>query len=342
MLIRELRLDEKQQYDQAVTHPLQTWEWGDFRETTGVEVVRLGEFEQHKLLKGFIVTFHPVPNTSYTIGYLPKSVIPDPSLFEALRDLGRRKKAIFIKIEPDIKKPWSPDHRPDFSSELAVMTDCLPGRPMFTKYNFILDLTKTEAELLAAMKPKTRYNLRLAEKKGVQVVYDNSQAAFAEYLQLMQETTRRQKFYAHSTTYHTHMWQTLQPAGIAHLLKAVYQGKTLVAWIVFKLHQTLYYPYGASSSEHREVMASNLMLWEAARFGQKMNCTSFDLWGCLGPDPDPKDPWFGFHRFKESYGPTMYENLTSLDYVINLPMYKLYQAADKLRWVWLRLKSSLP
>ena len=94
------------------------------------------------------------------------------------------------------------------------------------------------------------------------------------------------------------MWLTLQPAGMAKLMKAAYQGETLVSWILFKFNNVLFYSYGTSSSLHRELMASNLIMWEAIRLGKRLGCSVFDLWGSLGPDPSPKDPWFGFHRFK--------------------------------------------
>lgn len=344
MIIRELRADEKDKYNEAVNHPLQTWEWGDFRQSTGIDIVRLGVFDKSKLVKGYTITFHSVPKTSFTIGYLPKSVMPDKLLFEALEKITKQKKCIFVKIEPDIKKSYFNNKPPDFKKEEEFLTKagCQKGRPMFTRFNFLLDLKRDEEELLKNMKPKTRYNIRLAQKKGVVVTNDNSEAAFSVYLKLTKETTKRQKFYAHSQEYHIKMWNFLKPAGIPYLLKAKYNKKTLAAWILFKIKDTLYYPYGASSTENREVMASNLMMWETIRFGQKLACNTFDMWGCLGPDPDPKDPWFGFHRFKQGYSPQLVQTVGSWDHTKNLALYNLYKAADKLRWKYLKLKATLP
>jgi len=124
----------------------------------------------------------------------------------------------------------------------------------------------------------------------------------------------------------------------AHLLTAKYKNKILTAWILFVFKDTLYYPYGASSSENREVMSSNLMMWEAIRFGKNLGLKKFDMWGALGPNPDKKDPWYGFHSFKEKYGPEHLEYIGSYDLVINPILYQLYKVADKLRWIMLRLK----
>jgi lipid II:glycine glycyltransferase (peptidoglycan interpeptide bridge formation enzyme) len=137
------------------------------------------------------------------------------------------------------------------------------------------------------------------------------------------------------------MWETLQPPGLAHLLTATYQGKILVTWILFLFNNILYYPYGASSDENRETMASNLMMWEAIRWGKANNAKIFDLWGALGPNPNRRDPWYGFHRFKEGYGGKLVEFVGTYDFVIDNRFYSFYNTLDKARWKFLRFKSWL-
>ena len=187
----------------------------------------------------------------------------------------------------------------------------------------------------------------MLKKKGVKVVEDNSDITFRQYLKFNKETTQRQKFYAHSEKYHRLMWDTLRPKInetidknklTAHLLKATYQGEILVTWIVFVLGNTLYYPYGASSDKYREVMASNLMMWEAIKFGKNLGLKKFDMWGALGPNPDSKDPWYGFHKFKQGYGGRLIEFVGSYDFVINKNLYFIYKILNKIRWIILRFK----
>jgi lipid II:glycine glycyltransferase (peptidoglycan interpeptide bridge formation enzyme) len=115
----------------------------------------------------------------------------------------------------------------------------------------------------------------------------------------------------------------------------------LVVWIVFVFNGVLYYPYGASRSIHRELMASNLMMWEVIKFGKQQSCKLFDMWGSLGPNPDPKDPWYGFHRFKKGYGGDLVEFVGTFDLVQDYPIYKVYNLANNLRWKVLRLKKKL-
>ena len=142
------------------------------------------------------------------------------------------------------------------------------------------------------------------------------------------------------------MWETLRYAQgkpntdklTAHLFLAKYKNQILTAWILFIYKDTLYYPYGASSNLHREVMASNLMMWEAIKFGKKLGLKNFDMWGALNNNLDENDPWYGFHRFKEGYGPEHMEFVGSFDLVINPALYGIFKILDKIRWIYLKTK----
>ncbi len=339
MIIRSIEIQEKDVYNKAVKHPLQAWEWGEFRKKTGVEVERVGFFENGKLVYGMQMTFHKIPYFNATAGYFPKGPMPDDEQMQTLLEIGKKHNALYVKLEPNIAIPLDVQSGQQSIQKYLLDQGCVPGRPLFSRHTFILDMTPTEEKLFENFKQKTRYNIRLAEKKGVQIVEDSTEQGLEDYLKILKETTKRQAFYAHSNTYFKDMWSTLSASGMAHILKAVYEGKTLVTWIVFIHNNVLYYPYGASSSEHKELMASNLMMWEAIKFGKKNNCQSFDMWGSLGPDADPKDPWYGFHKFKEGYGGVLTRFIGSYDLVINAPMYKIFRMVENLRWKLLRLKA---
>lgn len=207
------------------------------------------------------------------------------------------------------------------------------GRSFFTPTTFLIDLTKSEEELLAAMHPKTRYNIRLAQKHGVVVAEDNSKEAFEKYLDLTNQTTKRQGFYAHTERYHRLMWQSLHPKGIARLLTAKYKNEILITWVVFVWKDTLYYPYGASADRHREVMASYAMMWEAIKFGKKLGLKKFDLWG--------REEGKGFTKFKEGFAPQVVEFLGTWDFVINPALYPIYRMAEEIRWKLLKAKAKI-
>jgi peptidoglycan pentaglycine glycine transferase (the first glycine) len=190
-----------------MNHPLQSSEWGDFREQTGVKVVRKDDIQ---------LTIHNVPNTPWKIGYYPKGQMPTKELIEKLRQIGKEEKCIFIQLEPDViyktYKPKSdiieenPAVERSWYEKLGLVKS---AHPLFTKYTFVLDISKPEEELLKQMHAKTRYNIRVAQKNNVVVVEDNSTEAFREYLLLTKLTTARQKFYAHTDKYHKTQWELL-------------------------------------------------------------------------------------------------------------------------------------
>jgi len=334
IMIRLITDQEKSQFNKLATHPLQSWEWGEFRQSQGYKVARLGVTEKGKLKEVFQISFHPIPPISLTVGYLPKSPLPSKEVLEKLKEIGKKEKTIFIKIEPHTQK--SEIRNPKFET-----LGLIPGKPLFTKYTSVIDLTRSEEEIFNSFKPKTRYNIHLAEKHGVIVKEDNSAEAFEEYLDLLFETTKRQGFFAHNREFHRKQWQILHPAGISHLLTATYEGKMLAAFLLFVFNKVLYYPYGASTREHKELMAPTLLMWEAIKFGKNRGCKTFDLWGDIEPNPPSDHPYFGFHRFKEGFSPKLVEFLGSYDLVINPTLYQIYKIIDKIRWKLLRLKKKL-
>jgi lipid II:glycine glycyltransferase (peptidoglycan interpeptide bridge formation enzyme) len=326
-------MGSQDEWNQHVQHPLQSWEWGEFRKKTGLTVVRRA---------GIQVTIHPIPHTPWTIGYAPKIATLDLELCDTLREIAHEYRCIFIKCEPGIEIS---SHK--FSNSQMSKWGFVPGRPLFTKYNFLLDVRPSESELLLAMKQKTRYNIRVAEKKGVHVTLDSSERAFARFLELTQETTERQKFYAHSPKYFTTLWNTLgkhqAPSTTlqtneltAHLITAMYEGEIITTWMLFSFKDTLYYPYGASTRAHREVMANNLVMWEVIRLAKKWGLSYLDMWGALGPEADVNDPWYGFHTFKAGYGPRHVTYIGTYDYVARPVLYAFYKIADTWRWALLR------
>lgn len=328
--IRTAQDADQSTWNSFANHPLQSWEWGQFRQAMNIDVARLIHVSNNKVKLAWQLTFHRIPHTPWMIGYFPKGPLPTTDMVSELTRLGREKHAIFIQLEPDSKAENKP---------FALHSLTPSHRSLFTKFTFELDLAKSEEDLLKQFHPKTRYNIRVAQKHEVIITEDNSPQAFNEYLKLNRETTGRQGFYAHSSLYHQTMWSILHKAGIAKLFCATYKGEVVAAWILFIWKNKLYYPYGASSRNHREIMAPTLLLWEIIRWAKKQKLEIFDLWGALGPNPDPNDPWFGFHRFKQGFNPTLVEFVGSYDLVIHPMLYRLYCVLDSLRWAILKFRA---
>jgi len=323
-------------FNNSAGHPLQSWEWGEFRKSTGNEVVRF-PFGQ--------LALHKIPKTKYKIGAFIKGPTPTKKIISELIKLAKRENLLFIKLEPNIKKD-------DKVINLLKKSGAVPGKTLFTPTTFWIDLKKSEDELMKGFHSKTRYNIRLAQRKGVEVTEDKSKKAFEKYIEFTRETVERQGFYAHTEKYHRLMWKTLHTDMInegkeptARLRVARYnppvtpkrsdggrRGKIITTWILFVWHDFLYYPYGAWSGKHRNLMANNLIMWESIKYGQKLNLKTFDLWG--------REPGKGFTRFKEGYNPQVVELLGTWDLVTS-PLYPLYRIADLVRWSFLKTRSKL-
>mgnify|MGYP001306916001 CR=1 FL=1 len=348
MIVRNILPIEKEQYNQLVTHPVQSWEWGEFRMLCGVRVIRLGLFEGNELKEAVSATFHDIPSYLPILGgnkvlYMPRCTKPSKEMIEGIRKMAIENKVIFVKIEPDVffemekinKK--SKNEIDNWENDNSFVN----GNPSFAPHSAVVDLSLGDEILLAKMKQKTRYNIKLAEKKGVEVVEDNSSIALEKYIELTKKTTQRQQFYAHSEDYHRQMWQVLHNAGIAKMLTARYQNEIITTWVLFIWHDTLYYPYGASSREYQDVMANNLMMWQSIQLGKKLGLKKFDLWGTLGPNAKENDSWYGFHKFKFGFGPSAIEYLKSKDFVIDPIRYKLFNEVNRIRKYALNTKSKM-
>lgn len=303
-------------------HPLQTKEWGEFRKEWGNEI----DFIDKNL-----IILSKIPFTKYTIGTVMKGTDIARSHLAIFEKVGRDHNSIFIKFEPNVL------HDQKLVDKYKKM-GLVEGKRLFTPTSFWIDLLRPEDEILKSFSSKTRYNIRLAQKHGVEVKIDNSDKAFEKYLELTTETNKRQGFYSHTPKYHKLMWKHLNKTQkikksknpIANLLTATYKGEIISTWILFAHDGFLYYPYGASTDKHKEVMANNLMMWEAIKFGKTLGLTIFDLWG--------REEGKGFTKFKEGYNPKIVEFLGSWDLVINKPLYYLYRMLEKIRWFILRLR----
>lgn len=311
-------------FNKLALHPLQSWEWGEARKKMGIKVLRIGnETDVYQ------ITFHKVPYTKYKIGYLPRSNFPSKEVINFLTNYCKKNNVIFIKLEPYIFKNTVNNETVKQWNNVSHSP-----HPLFPNWTLQIDLTKSEELLLKQMKPKTRYNINLAEKKGVIVKEESNEKGFAIFQKLYFATCKRQKYHGHNHYYHKLIWQNLKEK-IAHILIAYYQNIPLVAYEIFIFNNTLYYPYGGSSLMHRNVMAANLLMWETIRFGKKLGVKKFDMWGSLPMNHDSNHPWAGFTRFKEGYGGKFVEFIGSYDLIISSLLYQIYKLAWKFRNIYL-------
>jgi len=263
-----------------------------------------------------------------------------------LQSFARKQGAIFLKMDPDVVLgtgiPFSEDDLIDqeghrLMSELKQRGWQSSSDQIQFKNTVLVDLTQSEEELLARMKQKTRYNIRLAEKKGVTLRL-GTQQDFSMVYKMYAETSVRDGFVIRDEGYYRTVWQTFMANEPDTNLKsqiAPYQlpsaeplivevdHEPVAALFVFYFAGRAYYVYGMSRSAHREKMPTYLLQWEAIKRARAKGCTVYDLWGA--PDVfDESDSMWGVYRFKEGLGGTVVRTLGAWDYTPNPLWYKLY------------------
>lgn len=300
-------------------HPMQSEEWGEARKKMGLQV--------EKIIEGndvFQFTVHPIPYTSFSIGYLPRSVQPTADVLKKLYDFGKNNNLIFIKCEPYVS------YEDGFRLSTFDIRLKNSPHPLFPEWTQTLNLIPSEDELLKNMKSKTRYNLRLAEKKGIVVEEMSTDEGYKIFEKLYFETCKRQNYHGHTPEYHRIMWNSLKDTQ-AHILIAFLGEIPLAAYELLFFKKKFYYLYGGSSLLNKNVMAPNLLMWEAIKLGKKLGAELFDMWGSLPPEYSNTHPWAGFTRFKEGYGTQFTHLSASYDLVINPLLYKIYNIVYKVR-----------
>ena len=193
----------------------------------------------------------------------------------------------------------------------------------------MVDLRRSEDEILARMKQKTRYNIRLAQKKGVTVRPWDDLPAFHE---MMLVTSGRDGFGVHTLEYYQRAYQLFHPTGMAELLVAEYDGLPLAALMVFARRRRAWYVYGASNDQERNRMPTYLLQWEAIRWARSKGAEEYDLWGVPDEEEEILEAQFtertgglwGVYRFKRGFGGEVRRAAQAFDRVYNPLLYKVY------------------
>jgi len=302
-------------------HLLQMGEWGELKSAFGWEPVRLILDDG----TGAQILFRRLP-LGLTLAYMPKPVFRGKwpavgrDFWNDVDSVCRKKRAVFIKVELD---SWEQNFSLQPSDFILSTHNIQPPRTI------TVDIRGTEDEILARMKQKTRYNIRLAEKKGVTVkAWDDLDG----FHQMLQVTGGRDGFGVHSLEYYRRAYGLFHPGGTCELLAADFEGKPLAALMVFAHGRRAWYVYGASNDQERNRMPTYLLQWEAMRWARRQGCEEYDLWGV--PDEDEAkleaefearhDGLWGVYRFKRGFGGELKRASQALDRVYEPLLYKLY------------------
>ncbi len=300
-------------------HLLQTSAWGQFKSAFGWSVYHIQQGQC-----GAQVLFRKLP-LGFSIAYIPKGPVGKgwKNLWGELDKVCRQKRAIMLIVEPDLWEPVTLDVRQYFQDGFTEEEHTIQPRR-----SIVIDLSGDEESILAQMKQKTRYNIRLAEKKNVSVEETSDINGFYG---MMQTTGNRDGFALHEAGYYRQVYDLFAPSGQCALLQASFEGKPLAALMVFANQKRAWYFYGASTDVERNRMPTYLLQWEAMRWAKAKGCTSYDLWGVPDTDeekleaqfPERSDGLWGVYRFKRGFGGKLVRSAPAFVRVYRPLMYKL-------------------
>jgi peptidoglycan pentaglycine glycine transferase (the first glycine) len=315
-------------------HVLQSWEWGEFKEGHGWRARRLkwetdggpvlAQVLVRSMLRGLKILYVPR-------GPLADWVSPQAraAALDELQALARRERAVLIKIDPG--QPLAIGdlgHERPQPAGVALQAELVRRGWQFSREQVqfrntvVLDLRLGPEALLAGMKQKTRYNVRLAERRGVTVRHGSLQDLELLY-RLYAETSARDGFLIRPAGYYHDAWGRFMQAGMAQAFVAEVAGEPVAALVVLVFAGRAVYMYGMSRDAHRDKMPNHLLQWRAICWAQQQGCHAYDFWGA--PDEfDASDGMWGVWKFKEGFGGRVVRGLGAWDYAPSPGLYRLY------------------
>ncbi len=314
-VLQTVSVEQRERWDQFVAqhpagHLLQSWGWGELKLSTGWSPLRLAlwDMEQQRVVAAANVLRYTAiqdPLLGGYFAYIPKGPVVDwsqPMIYSALfSQLGMLLCAQGVRTLRMELAQVAGTASSEFIAEQVAVLGFRPAPTIQPIRTILLDLTFDEESLLAGMKEKWRYNVRLAGRKGVSVRAAQSAEDVQAWYRLLQMTGERDGFRIHTFDYYLQAWRIFVPRNQAHLLLAEYEGQLLGGIFAGLLGKQACYLYGASSNEWRQLMPNHLLQWEAMRWAKKQGAIQYDLWGIPATD-DEDEAMAGLYRFKRGWG----------------------------------------
>ncbi len=327
-------------------HALQTWEWGLVKSQFGWQPYPLlwhddaGEICAAALVLRRRVALGKI-SLPLSVMYIPRGPLLDWSnltlvkqVIDDLKAFTRAQQSIFVKIDPDLPVGFGipgTDEAGDDPVGRSVRDYLIADGWRFSEEQIQfrntvhVDLNRDDDTMLMEMKSKTRYNIRLAERRGVTVRGGDVEDIDLLY-RMYAHTAVRDDFLIRGKAYYQAVWQTFFKAGLAEPLVAEVDGQPVGGAVIFRFGGRAWYMHGMSLDEHREKMFNYRLQWEVMLHSKAAGCDTYDMWGA--PDTfDEKDPLWGVYRFKDGFGGQVVRTLGAWDFPQRPLVYKAYSQA---------------
>ena len=283
-------------------HILQSFEWGKFKGSGKWEPFILTLKESGEIKAGISIISRTVPLLGLKYFYAPRGPVVDfknpdilNTLFDAVKNEAKKRGAIALKVDPEIEE--QSDEVVEILKGNGFINNKKQVQPRAT---FIVDLKPDLDTILSSFEEKTRYNVRLAEKKGVQVKHESNINGIEHFCKMYTETGQRDKFLIHPKEYYYRLKEYLIDRDLAEVFVAYFRGVPIASVVIFKLGQKIWYIYGASISIYRNVMPNHLLHWHVIKWAKENGYKEYDLWG-IPVKAKEGHPLYGVYRFKKGF-----------------------------------------
>lgn len=337
MQVISLEDNQKEAWDRFVKDQggsfLQSWEWGDFQERLGRTVFRSAVMDGDTVLAQVLYIKMVIP-FGFNWYYIPHvTATHKHALLKLLSEIKKQAcadSALLVHIDPHafIGTPDEKIFREVFYNLNFRKRHNHSVQPVTT---VVMDLHNELDQILQDMHKKTRYNIRLSQKKGVEILWSKEKKYIQEFVRLTQQTAARQNITSHSYEY----YEKLLQQNSFYLVNALHDEEVIASHIVSIFGKQAVYVHGASSYEHRTLMAPYLLQWESVQKAKELGALWYDLWGIKGVGKNTK-AWEGITRFKKGFvrDGVEKEYLGLYMYVCRPIMFYLYSALRKVRHIF--------
>ncbi len=310
---------------------LQSYEWGEFKGEFGWNPIRIAIVDEGEIRAGISILKRKIPLIPASIFYAPRGPVVDFADEDSLNKLliaialeAKKHRAIYLKIDPEMEEGDTN------TIKILVSKGFKRGRrqiqPRSTHH---LDLTTALDELLKNFEEKTRYNIRLAEKKGVKIEDESNLDGVQKFYNMYKETAERDNFLIHPFSYYKSLKKFLIDKGLAKVFVAYYKGVPIASVFIFTFGDRVTYMYGASTDEYRNVMPNHALHWHVIGWAKKAGFKKYDLWG-IPANPTEGHPLWGVYRFKKGFRGKVMKFIGVYDLPFNRFMYNLLETAITL------------
>lgn len=297
---------------QKMSQFLQSWEWGSWQVRLGKRVMRFKVVEDDKILAAFqlVQTFLGPRILKLNYFYLPRGPVFKDNLAEDKK--AEISEKVIGKINHLCQAYQSIFWRGEFLNEIILSQSkkLKKVKDIQPSHTWFLRLEPEEDELLSNMHHKTRYNIRLAGRKGVEIKKAQNKRDIEKFFQALKATSKRNEFGIYSLEYYQNLFNLFKEETLlddfthpdVEVYLAEFEGKIIAGiWVMF-FGDTATYLYGGMNKEFSKLMAPHLLQWTAIKEAKKRGYTFYDFWGVAPDGANKSHPWYGLTRFKKQFG----------------------------------------